>query len=493
VNIFKELYRHGKLAEKRSPFYEKSKYAKLFAYIMAAFWLGYLIFFGILFAFAFQGEAVEPYHIINQGLLFVLFLDYVMRFAFQKLPTQEMQPYLLLPVKRSRLLDALLIRSGLSGYNFLWFFMFVPFALLTVFHYYGLWGVIAYNIGIWLLVLINNYWYLLTRTLIGESPWWIILPVAVYGGLAAWMFIPDECPVFDFSMNVGEGFITSNVLTFLGALAGVALMWLICKAVMSRLTYNELTNVEDTKVKHVSEYKFLNRFGEVGEFMRLELKMLARNKVPKQQSYSVFTVVIMFVLLMSFTDVYDGAMSSFLLFYNFVIFGIMFLSQVMSYEGNYIDGLITRKESIYNLLSAKYYLYSVMMIIPLILMIPAMVTGKSDFLTCVAWMIFIAGPVFCLFFQLAVYNKQTVPLNKKIAMRMNGTSIQFIITAVVFGVPLILRFALDAIVGTTATNWIFIALGIAFIATHRWWLMNVYKRFMVRKYVNMEGFRNTRE
>lgn len=493
MNIFLELYRHGRLAEKRSPYYEKSKYAKLFAYIMAAFWLGYLIFFGILFAFAFQGEAVEPYHIFNKGLIFVLFIDYLMRFAFQKLPTQEMQPYLLLPVKRKRLLDALLIRSGLSGYNFIWFFLFVPFALLTIMRFYGIWGVFTYCIGIWMLILINNYWYLLTRTLIGENPLWLLFPAACYAGLGAWLFIPDKCPFYDFSMNVGEGFITGDSLTFIAVLAVIVLMWLICRAIMGQLTYKELSNVEDKEVKHVSEYRFLNRFGEIGEFMRLELKLLARNKVPKQQSYSVFAVVIMFVLLMSFTEVYDGGMSSFLLFYNFVIFGIMFLSQVMSYEGNYIDGLITRKESIYNLLLAKYFLYSVMMIIPLILMIPAMVTGKSEFMTCLAWMIFIAGPVFCLFFQIAVYNKNTIPLNRKITMRLNGTGMQTIISIIVFAVPLGLRFGLDAMFGSTVTNWIFIGLGVVFIATHRWWLMNVYHRFMARKYANLEGFRNSRE
>ena len=34
----------------------------------------------------------------------------------------------------------------------------------------------------------------------------------------------------------------------------------------------------------------------------------------------------------------------------------MTLGQVMSFEGNYLDGLMSRKESISNLLRAKYYL-----------------------------------------------------------------------------------------------------------------------------------------
>lgn len=492
MNVIHELYKLGKLAEKRHPMYESSKYAKLMIYIGAAFWAGYLAFFGILFAIAFQGEAVEPYHMLNQGLLFVLVLDYVMRFTFQKPPTQEMQPFLLLPIKRVRLIDALLIRSGLSAFNWIWHFMFVPFALLTVLRFYGLWGVFTYLVGIWLLILINNYWYLFTRTLINEKIWWVILPLVVYGILAAVLFIPEESPIFDFSMNVGEGFITGNILTFLGVLAVLALIMLANRVLLSHLSYKENAQVEDATVKHVSDYGFFNRFGEIGEYMRLELKLFTRNKTPKQQLYMAMAIVAMFVLLISFTDVYGESMSAFLFFYNFAIFGVMFLANLMSYEGNYIDGLLTRKESIYTLLLAKFYLYSVMLLIPMILMIPAMVMGKSSFLHCVSWVIFVSGFVYFLFFQVVVYNKNTLPLNKKLTARLNTNSMQQVISLAVFAIPLILRFGLEAFFERWVVDIIFIVIGLGFIVTHRIWIRNVYQRFMAKKYAQLEGFRSTR-
>ena len=46
MNLFLELRRHGKLAEKRHPMYEKSKFGKFWMYFMSVFWAGYLIFFG---------------------------------------------------------------------------------------------------------------------------------------------------------------------------------------------------------------------------------------------------------------------------------------------------------------------------------------------------------------------------------------------------------------------------------------------------------------
>ena len=264
---------------------------------------------------------------------------------------------------------------------------------------------------------------------------------------------------------------------------------------MIKLIYNEINKVEDTKVKHVSEYKFLDRYGEIGEYMRLELKMLLRNKVCKTALRTVFLVVISFTCILSFTEAYDGqGMKSFILVYNFVIFGILFLSSLMSYEGNYIDGLMSRKESIYTLLRAKYILYSIAILIPLFLMIPAMATGKLAVLSCIGWAVFVAGCVYFCLFQLAVYNNRTVDLNAKMTNRQNmGTGLQNLISGAALGVPLLMNFMLTTFFGPTVTAWILIAIGAGFILTSRFWLKNVYHRFMKRRYKNMEGFRDSRQ
>lgn len=496
MSLFIELRKHGKLAAKRNPMYEKNKFGKFWMYLMAIFWAGYLMFFGTTFAFAFDGGATEAYHVLNSGLIFVMAIDFLMRFPFQKTPTQEVKPYLLLPIRRNRLIDFLLIRSGLSGFNFIWLFLFVPFAIITVTKFYGITGVLTYCIGIWLLMVFNNYWFLLCRTLIDQRIWWIILPIAVYGGIAAGILIPENHSLlFDYSINLGEGFITGNPLTFLGMLISITIMWFINRALMVRLVYDELNKVEDTKVKHVSEYKFLDRYGEIGEYMRLELKMLLRNKVCKTALRSAFLVVMLFTGILSFTEAYDGqGMKGFIIVYNFIIFGLLFLSNLMSYEGNYIDGLMSRKESIYTLLRAKYTLYSIAILIPLILMIPAMATGKLSVLSCIAWAIFVAGGVYFCLFQLAVYNVKTVNLNAKMTNRHNmGTGLQNLIAGAAFGVPLILNYVLTTFLGETATAWVLIVVGAGFILTSRFWLKNVYHRFMKRRYKNMEGFRDSRQ
>lgn len=495
--IFNELRKHGRLASKRHPMYEKNKVAKIIANIMAVFWAGYLIFFGTTFAYAFADMVPnrEPYHVMNAvALVFILAIDFMLRIPLQKTPTQEVKPYLLLPVKRNRIIDFLLIRSGLSLYNLLWLFLFIPFSFITITKFFGVTGVITYLIGIWLLMIANNYWYLLCRTLINERIWWLVLPIAFYGGIACLLFIPEESPLFYFFMDMGDGFIEGNILYFLGTILVIVILWLINRKLMSGLVYAELAKVDDLKIKHVSEYKFFERYGEVGEYMRLELKMLLRNKRCKGSLRSIFIVVVAFSCVLSFSSVYDGpTMSSFICVYNFAAFGMIILSQIMSFEGNYLDGLMSRKESIMSLLKAKYYIYSIGEIIPFILMIPAIIMDKLTLLGAFAWFFYTIGFIYFCFFQLAVYNKQTVALNEKVSSRQMNNGIQMLVNFGAFGIPLILYSILGMLFGQTITYIILLGIGLGFTLTSPLWIRNVYGRFMKRRYTNMEGFRDSRQ
>ena len=495
MKLFNELRKHGKLAAKRHPMYDKNRFGKYLMVAMSVFWAGYLIFFGMTFAFALDTQSMDPYHLLNSGLVFVLAIDFLMRFPFQKTPTQEVKPYLLLPVKRNKIIDFLLIRSGLDTFNLFWLFLFVPFAIITLPKYFGFTGVITYCAGIWLLMIFNNYWFLLCRTLMSERIWWIALPVLLYGGIAAAIFIPKKSLVGDFFVNLGEGYIEGNGWMFAGTLAAIVAMWLINRKVMKALVYSELNKVEDTKVKHLSEYKFLDKYGEVGEYMRLELKLLLRNKTCKHGLRMVLLVVVGFSLVLSFSDIYDGVfMTNFIVIYNFAIFGLLFLSTVMSYEGNYIDGLMSRKESILSLLKAKYYLYSLGILIPLVLMIPAIVMGKIAVLMAVSWAIFTVGFLYFALFQLVVYNTKTIPLNAKIGVRQNtGTGLQNLVSFATFGLPIMFYFLLKTIFDETVSLYVLLFIGTGFIATSGLWMTNVYHRFMKRRYKNMEGFRDSRE
>ena len=271
-------------------------------------------------------------------------------------------------------------------------------------------------------------------------------------------------------------------------------MFALCHAVQKQVVYKELSKTEVVKkLKKVAEYKFLDRFGEVGEYMRLEIKLLTRNKVPRSQFFLGLSIMLCFSVLLAFTNVYDGDfMRYFICVYNFAILGVLVLSQTMSYEGNYLDGLMSRKESILNLLRAKYYVQCTLLLLPFIIMIIPIVKGKLTLLSALSCFFLTCGFTFWVLMQLAVFNKLTLNLNTKLTGKNSGGTIfqSMIIMAGFFGPILVIRL-FSALFSESTSLLIILIVGLTFTLSHPLWMRNIYKRFMKRRYENMEGFRSS--
>ena len=495
-NLFRELRKLRKVADKRHPMYDQNKFAKYLMGFAAALWLAYLVMFGVLFIPMFRDiyPSMEPYHIFNKGMVYLLMVDFLTRFTMTKLPVQEIKPFVLLPVGKNRVLRSYLVMNGLSGYNLIWMFMLVPFGFGTLFKYFGFVGVLGFLVGYWLLMLMNNYWYIACRTLMNQHILYIFVPIAVYALLLVGLLVPETNYIGNFCMELGEGFFLWEWQAYLGVIAAIALMFSLCHAIQKRVVYKELSKTEVVKkLKKVQDYKFLDRFGEVGEYMRLEIKLLTRNKVPRTQFFMGFGIMFIFSIVLAFTDMYDGDfMRYFITVYNFDILGVMVLSQTMSYEGNYLDGLMSRKESILNLLRAKYYVQCALLFIPLIIMILPITEGKISLLSALACIFLTSGFTFWTQMQLAVYNKLTLNLNTKLTGKNSGGNFfqTLIIMAGFFG-PIIIIRPLIALLSETTAMLIILGIGLAFTLTHPIWLRNIYQRFMKRRYENMEGFRSS--
>ena len=498
VTLLKEIRKQRKLAEKRHPMYENNKFGKVFIYLIGAFWLAYLVLFGFLFPMIFQdtNPGMEPYHVFNSGMWFIFIADFGLRFMAQKLPSSEVKPFTLLPIRKRDVLDCHLILNGFDSYNFIWFFMLVPFACMTLWRFFGLGGLIGFLLGYWLLIVANGYFCTICRTLISEHTVWALLPVIVYGGMIAGMYLlPKDKSMLTVGMEWGEGFIQWEWLAFVAAVALLVLLFWLCRVLQSHIVDKEISRVKATKPVRVRDYSFFNRFGEIGQYLALEIKLITRNKVPKTQVRTGVIIMIMFSCMLAFFDVYDNNfMRYFIAVYNFSVLGIMVLGNCMMFEGNYLDGLMSRKESILSLLKAKYYLQCAILIIPLLIMIAPVAKGKLSILDIAASLFITTGFVFFVMFQLAVYNKSTLNLNQKV-MGKNSTSNWFQATLIMAGflLPVVLIMILNAIFPDGRTSvWVTLGIGLAFTLTNPLWLRNVYNRFMKRRYVNMDGFRQSR-
>ena len=214
----------------------------------------------------------------------------------------------------------------------------------------------------------------------------------------------------------------------------------------------------------------------------------------KQRCIMSLTLVVVFSMLIAYTSIYDNPMMiNFWCLYCFSIYGITVLIKIMGQEGNYISLLMTQRENILSLLKAKYCFYGVVLIIPFLIMLPAVFTGKFTLLMLFGYMLLVGGLIHFILFQLVVYNKQTLPLQLKVTGKGNfENGIQIVIELAALLLPGVIVGVGYITVGPTATYIFMCVLGLVFIVTYPWWIRNIYNRMMKRRYENIEGFLTTK-
>jgi hypothetical protein len=278
----------------------------------------------------------------------------------------------------------------------------------------------------------------------------------------------------------------------MAVIAVIAVLYYANFLLQNLMVYNEISKKENVEVKNTAKMSYLNRYGQLGEYLKLEVRMKTRNKTPKMQFVMGIGFMLFFSLMMYFTDAYSGGfMKSFICLYNYIFLGLTTLIGVMCHEGNYIDGLMSRRESIYQLLRAKFYFNSFLLIIPPLIMLPLMISGKMSVWMNLGYLFFTVGVIYPILFQMAVYNKDTFPLNQKITGKQ-GSTIQQILSMVILFLPIGIEKLATLLLGAPWGFILLMCLGIAGVLTHKIWLKNIYQRFMVRRYTNMEGFRASR-
>jgi hypothetical protein len=132
-------------------------------------------------------------------------------------------------------------------------------------------------------------------------------------------------------------------------------------------------------------------------------------------------------------------------------------------------------------------------LLPFLLLLPPIISGKFSLLMILAYLFITTGPEYCLLFQLAIWNKQTLPLNDKITGKNQfENKLQLIIELVVFFVPVALALTLQAIFSENIAFIIMIVIGLAFTLAEPYWMRSIYRRMMAHRYENLEGFHSTR-
>ena len=488
--LYQLLRRNNRLSTRRSPLFEQSKWAKALLYFVGALFALYLIIYGIIIAMTADGYA----GVMVSMMPFILIIDYLLRFIFQTTPGVMVKPYILQPISRYTAIECFLISSHFSGYNFLWLAMFLPYSIIILIAGAGFWPVLIELVGCQLFIMLNSQIYLFFRTFINRNVLWFLASMVFYM-LFFWpLLMKFNADTFGKMLDLYATFGRSGWLlpVLIVCLVG---FFFVNRYLQFRFIYEEISKKKERALKHISQFGFLNRFGLVGEYLKIEIKSNMRNKAMRSRCILSLSMIIVFSSLTAYTDIYNSTfMTNFWCIYCFALFSVTSLTKFMGQEGNYIDLLMLHEENIIALLNAKFWFYTFALLIPFLIMLPAVFKGKFTWLMIFAYMSLAAGLVHFILFQLAVYNKQTIPLQLKITSGSNiENGWQLVIEMLALCAPGIIVSTGFALAGETPTYIFMILLGLVLVALHPLWIRNIYKRMMQRRYENLEGFHATRQ
>lgn len=492
-----QLRQHQWKAFRRNPMFERNLAIRIIMYFI--FGLLALEFLG--FGFMLDKLLLEtgPYEravdTFNSILPYLFVLDFIIKFFFKTNESMQIAPYLSLPVRRNKLFDFLLRKEFTNFWNYYFLFLVVPFSFKAVMPFFGFFAAVLYILFFFFLCIANSLLVSIINNLISKSFWFYIL-AAIRIVYPFFLIFACKIDLGGFIARLGEMFLNYNLWIYAAFIVFFSALWIINRLQMRDRLYYELQGDKVDKISSFSSLSFLDRFGTIGDFINLELRMILRSPRLKQQVVfsGVLIIGLFFYMLYDPSNVFTKSGPFIFFLYGTLAIGLMGIimgQYLFTSESSFFDGLATRKVSLSELLKSKYILYcSYSLLVTLLLLIPAF-QGKISGFLLVSLFFYTTGPIYFIIFQNAVYNKTYFDLFDKGMWNWKGQSGNMIaITMITMFVPVILVLRLSAIFGETVAYSFMLVVGLAFTFTSKYWLMWIYNRFLKRKYKNMDGFRS---
>ena len=355
---------------------------------------------------------------------------------------------------------------------------------------------IGYTAGLYLLLLINGQFFQLTQVLTARGLWYWLIPILTYLSIAIiTIFFPSSQGYLQRWAEIGNAMIRGEVWIYAVMILLLIGMILLNRNVLEhRILQEQYTAAPAKHDKNSINLTIFDRFNQIGEYLKIEVWGILRNKRLRLIFFFNTFGIFIFSLITAFDPESDMVKINGFVYYSFIIYGLSSLSRIMCYEGNYYECLLMQRNSIQNLLLAKYYFYTALLLIPLLVFLPVALIGKISFWTILSYALFAAGVAYRILFQMAVYNKVTFSMQAThTGKNANTNYIQLIVTIITIISP----FPIAAL-GTwwlnqpILTNTTLSLLGIIFITTHRRWISSISRKMKDNQYEQLEGFQKSR-
>ncbi|MDT8346699.1 MAG: DUF5687 family protein [Flavobacteriaceae bacterium] len=298
----------------------------------------------------------HPLRLANDFIIYYLVADLVIKYFFQPMPTLNLRPLMLTSIKRDDIIQFFLVKICLSWFNIIHLFLLVPFVVTAFVQFPGDWWAWLWLLSIIILLNINT----LLNILINNKD--VLLMV-----IAALIFASGAAQYYGY-LNLGEltapafELIESAPYSTVLLLFMFWIIWRYAKAYFSKQLY--LDAALKSKTTQASSYSFegLNRFGSMGSFLKNDLRMIFRNKRPRNAALASFLFLFYgFILSLSSDKIIDPYNFMTLIFATFITGGFMFMfgQYVPSWDSRHYPLMMSQNITYREYLLSKWYLMNV--------------------------------------------------------------------------------------------------------------------------------------
>ncbi|MFD1292933.1 DUF5687 family protein [Lutibacter holmesii] len=430
----------------------------------------------------------DPLIILN-GFLFYWFLgDLMLRFFLQKLPVMNVKPFLILPLKRSKIINYVLGKTITSFFNFLPLFAVIPFGIILILEDYSVTTAIVWMLLMYTFTLIINFLNFIIEAKSADTEL-SFLPIII---IAASLFAINHFEIVSLSSLLSSAInsIIETPFLLLVPLLILAALYSINYAMLKQKLYIDASLKVEAETATTTDLAWTRRFGDIAPFLQLDLKLLWRNKRPRS---SVFMVAIglFYGLIFYPNPTYQNMMPMFIFVGIFVtgIFMINFGQFIPAWDSGYYKLLMSQNIKYKEYLNSKYTLMMMSAIIMFVLSIPYVYFGWKILVIHFAAMVYNIGVNSYVLLYGGSFNRKKIDLTQRAAFNYQGTgAVQWIIGFPLLLVPILIFYLPYKFIGFEAGIATLIILGVIGIVLHQKIMKVITKKYTTSKHKMISAF-----
>lgn len=430
---------HERKRFKRSPTFSRNITINVVMILFIVMMLLYVVGFGFIIDLILIDQYPEQdvISVFNGFILFYLLGDLVMRFYLQEVPALEVQPYLHLPIKRGAIVHFILRKSVFTLFNLPPLILMIPFLFKKVIPAVGVSDGILWATTIYLFAICNTYITVYLKKKLVARP-----QISLYFVLASGLlFLLDQLGVIPLSSLSAYFFGSFSLIAVLVPLIVDILLYVLnFKTLKASMYLEELGKMRRESANWTGDLSFLKRFGDIGDLVALELKLILRNKRPR--SVIFVSLAFLFYGLIFYTN--ESYMNGYgmLIFVGVFVTGSFMMNYgqlAFSWESGFFDTILTKRIDIRKYLEAKYNLLAISCLASFILTTPYAFFGWKVLLINTACFLFNVGINTIVVLYLTGKSPKKIDISNPNVMNWEGMgATQFILVIPVLVAPVLI-------------------------------------------------------